>query len=92
MPRHGSNRTSITNKEGRSSPGPHRSSAPSCSPVLTFAQADQHQIYIKVKKHRAAKLVTAISKNKKDKQSGWVSFNRPFMLERHKIGTRESCL
>lgn len=73
-----------------------------CSPIPGFTWAGQHWVYSKVKKDGAAKPAPAISKEGKkkkkkeipstDKQSNWVLFNRPLMLQRHKIGTRESCL
>lgn len=81
MPRYGSSRISINHQEGRC-----WLPAPSCSPSSALPRLI-HTRVTERKKHRAAKPVTAVSKNRRGKQRSWVLFNRPLMLQRHEIGT-----
>lgn len=80
-PRYGHGRTSTDHREGRcwlpalSPPSP-------ALPRLIPTRVTEEET-------PSSRAVTALSRKKRDKQCSWVLFNRPLMLQRHKIGTWE---
>lgn len=57
-------------------------------PTLSLGQAGPTGVTER-RKRGAAKAVTGVSENNRDKQCSWVLFNRTLVLQRHKMGTWE---